>query len=1715
MNLVTRALPNDNYLWWIYGAEDTEWFWSRFQAGGGFYESQWLTISHRPVIAPSEAGIIDLSGNNTFVDPRDADAVTFDIDGRHMILPRNVEYFDSSLATTTEIRWLEHFGATTDGSLDILFADVGNHDFDFTAAIKDSSLHLGAGWDRVDLIDHRDIPGEQYWALIRRDDNELDAYSLLTGRRIRMEDGLESRNGLAGKHNFGEVEILTLADSRNGGTPVYKPGEDLPSGRGTPTNIDLRSDGATHTDSFNLAYFNFIRYTSDNVWVGEATIHDGTDYSTPSDRRVATDKNIYLNSGYGYDAPVLAGQLSVIGQSRNGTHDLIVAEQATAIDGKFRLYTFNVASELYNEFNEVFLGSGSDDASDKSSIGGSDWSDRVALYGFGGEDVLKGGAGRDYIFGGQSVYNQLNTGETGNQVTGGTGADYFGVGNTNSLGAVTGANSTVGTPSTTGAFHQGYATDVIMDWHAGQDTVVVLSNGVAVIAGLRDGNSVVSLTGSNTIDLRDYAAVATSDQDFDGARGGDNWDQTQSLDYIYNNQATRDANSITNEADRTVVNNGLIVARGLDGNDTLHASAGADYLYGNKGADLISLAEGGADRVYLDTFDASLVGSNTASIYVSSFDVADDQFFVNKRVIDSFYSAGSNRALVAADVTGTYTSALRYNPKQNYLHDVFYSPSIYDNNASHASNDGAGAFGDNSRDNTQAFGGADGTTFGIGVGMVAAGIALQFVPFGGIAGKILIASGTALGGAATVIVTDEHKNATFSGNVGNYLNVITSDTLQAAGATAVASSVAKSNDNVRFLDFFGGSDAGDGFVPVVEFTAHAGQGIYGYFALHSNTETFVFLVASNDNLVENSEAIKVAEINGLLTADDFKVYDGEADIYNVGVEPAVVIMQPTVVSVRDTGGTPDEGLTDDLIDDVQNPIEIDIQLNGAPSAGSFLRVYDGRTLIYDGGAGSLVNGLVDQIAFNAATNTFTVRDGRAIGTVATQSDFDGNGDPYPITQDNSFVLRDSVVNYSIMLVDGATRIPTRASSGAITVSGGNNTIDGGAGSDTLNITGTSDFLNSAADGNIVRIETILVTASDTNGDRVIDGGDDTPIVDLRNQTEGFAIYGSSIADSLVGGSGNDTFVGLGGQDTVNLGFGGADQVTFTYSDTNLGADTLYDVIIGTSSNDEIYVGPSSLADTDNDGLVDDPVSGFDDRDGDSTRLMYEIGSGGNIKVASGTELLVVTGNQLGSSGDLTQDIATALGATFDLSGLDGRAPSASTGASGATNSSVLFAVQSNTAGYYWVGRYQDTGNDDTIANATEIEVFAHVQSSNILDNFWLPTVEAPQKLSITLPADTGPTEADGSRYYTQNLGVTVTGLAAGHQVLYSLDGGANWTFNAVGDTTFNLSDNTSYNVGDIVVRAYDATGFSAPAIGTLIAAASLPTGNYSAEISANVRAVTTDNIAPNAPASAPDLAAADDNGPSNTDNITTQTSSLTFAGAVESYSLVEIYSASTLKGTATADASGNYSVDVSLALGRNTVTIKASDLAGNFSSSSPALEVIVSYQDISSGASLGSTSGLVQINNTNFATAETVNSTIYVNPDVTTTDTTQYISWWSMGDHGEVLAQQYGLVAIGDAYLNGDETIVYDAGSAASIISGMTVDAAWTNAKAFFMYEGNAYAGADQASNPWADSNRAVLWYWGDTGDGVAQTNELILVADRYDLAGPTLNDLRYVLDVV
>jgi hypothetical protein len=1344
-------------------------FWNRITSGSYSADDQ-LRLAQKSQGLNGLFGMIDLGQQSNAALARDNDSITFAKNDIFRINVRNVEYVSAEAGFTAHLHQLGTSSFTTNGSLASIEANIGNHNIFYENAYRDSDVFLGNGWDAVSLATNPDVVAlgqNTYWMVKRLDDNSVQTYSLFTGNIVHLVDGAFAQYATVDtRGNYGEIELLNYNDRNNAPVTKRLGDGDLPNNgsRGGYENIDL-SDYAqdNYTDSFLAASFGSINFTSKNVFVGAAVIEDWFDNEATAADEVVNQQSAALRWSTNSVADV------------HHNHDLVVGEQSDAIDGHLRVYSRDESSRAYNRFNEVYLGTSA--AESISRTGASTTGNgltlstaHVALYGFGGNDLIVAGIGNDYLFGGASTYSTIVSGHIGNSLTGGSGADFFGVGNieigvegdvimntdysTRLFGDAPVSTDPSGTLMRTGSEENSdlvtrVATDRIADWTHGVDSLRVLPNGTAVITGLGSSNGI---GGTYTLD-----SIGADAERIDLSGG------------LVNNQ-------------------GKIVARGLDGVDTLVGSTGNDWLYGNAGSNLIVLNEGGSDRVFYDTF----AGSTRALQYVSGFDTANDQFYLNKRVIDAF-GGNAARSFTASDVPGTYTQAVRYNPSINYLHDVFYSPSLVTSNTSHDSEDGTAP---------GVLAGSDGTTFTIGIGMVAAGFALLFVPFAQGAGYALIASGTALGAGSSLINTQEHRNATYNGNVGNYLNVITSSTLQTNGATVVATSTSINDTNVSFLSFFGGSDAGDGYVPVVEFTANAGSGIYGYFALHSSTETFIYLVASRDNLVENGEAIKIAEINGLLYAEDFKIYDGLSDVYNYGTIAPILLAAPTVTQVQDSSsdvGFTSSGGSDRLIDNISGAVSVSITLDSERSTGSALVLYDGVTKIYDEGAGTLVNANVTA-SYNAGTRTYTVIDNRPLGTVATQTDTNA------LTGNNDFILRDSVVNYNVEMVDGVTGIPSRDSSGAITITGGQSTIDGGTGTDSLSITGTSDYLNGASNEQLIRIETIYVNAKDTNGDGSVTSADASVVVNLSSQNDGFTIYGSTLGDVITGSSGNDNILGLSGQDTIDLSAGGNDVVSYTYTDSLLGNDASYDTVTGmTSATDEIYVAPSGLADTDNDGATDDPVPGWTDKDGDNTRLMYETATlSSNKAVSSATELLVVSNSAVSTAGDLTNNIATALGSAFNMAGLDGTSPTASTG--GGSDSTSLFAVLSNEAGKWWVGRYVDSGNDDVVSGS-DIEVFGLFTTDNIVNSFWQSTVLAPQPLTINLPSDTG--RSDGEPYYTSNNSFSVSGLSSGNQVFYSLDSGASWSLGAVNQSSFTLN-NGLFSSGAIRVRQVDSSNnFSA------------------------------------------------------------------------------------------------------------------------------------------------------------------------------------------------------------------------------------------------------------------------------------------------------------------
>ena len=107
---------------------------------------------------------------------------------------------------------------------------------------------------------------------------------------------------------------------------------------------------------------------------------------------------------------------------------------------------------------------------------------------------------------------------------------------------------------------------------------------------------------------------------------------------------------------------------------------------------------------------------------------------------------------------------------------------------------------------------------------------------------------------------------------------------------------------------------------------------------------------------------------------------------------------------------------------------------------------------------------------------------------------------------------------------------------------------------------------------------------------------------------------------------------------------------------------------------------------------------------------------------------------------------------------------------------------------------------------------------------------------------------------------------------------------------------------------------------------------------------TTPQIVVAAPLTTPDLNAASDKGISNTDNITNVNTPVFIGSGAEAGATVKLFDANspTPLGTATADASGNWTVTSSkLSDGVHTITAKQTDSAGRTSTTSGSLSVTI------------------------------------------------------------------------------------------------------------------------------------------------------------------------------
>lgn len=234
-------------------------------------------------------------------------------------------------------------------------------------------------------------------------------------------------------------------------------------------------------------------------------------------------------------------------------------------------------------------------------------------------------------------------------------------------------------------------------------------------------------------------------------------------------------------------------------------------------------------------------------------------------------------------------------------------------------------------------------------------------------------------------------------------------------------------------------------------------------------------------------------------------------------------------------------------------------------------------------------------------------------------------------------------------------------------------------------------------------------------------------------------------------------------------------------------------------------------------------------------------------------------------------------------------------------------------------------------------------------------------VSVTDNAGNATTRADSSNATVDTQVPTVTAAnlslsgATGNDGVFKAGDTVTATWNNTGsgdnngDTISGVTFNFSQFGGGTAVAATNSSGIWTATYTITAGSIDTTSRNVSATVTDNAGNATTtagtdnvtvDNQAPTAPGT-PDLHADSDNGSSNTDNLTSDTTpTLTGSGAVAN-GTVTLYSGSTEIGTTTADASGNWSFTPSsdLAAGTHSITVTTTDAAGNVSAASAALSL--------------------------------------------------------------------------------------------------------------------------------------------------------------------------------
>lgn len=547
------------------------------------------------------------------------------------------------------------------------------------------------------------------------------------------------------------------------------------------------------------------------------------------------------------------------------------------------------------------------------------------IAGDDGFDVITAGFGDDTIFGGGDVGFDIHDPELpGNSLTGGNGSDTFYTGWTydpildNTDGVGNGRVAVAGT-------------DIIHDWDndnggtaaggsLGRDSLDVSTLGTAVIRGLAgkanwDGNDTVDLLNNVENDGKIVVFTGKGEDTIYGSNGEDWVYAGAGHDVLSLGAGTGDG------SDRVYISSfqSNYLVTGFDSEDKIFIDRQMVDSFAN------AAGKGKSFQVDVDLnidFEAALRGDfahfidfNTASEWVLRADptLADAKYYRDDT--GAYTTAGANPNTyrnVLIDAGQEVDAGTLSSPIYNLVYDktVGAFDGIYGDN---------GAYSNFAHD--IAYIAAQGSVAGVAALLIGIGIGVSYIPF---IGPLLAIPFFVTAGILTyeiIVENEQHLNPLYQANV-NFLDTVyevpdnggpdatTRETKPEA--TYIASfnqgdfpyltymkaladlsgaASAGQRDDFQFLQFY--NPPQDRFTPSLEVENGiwdyapflSEQGIYTVAVLQTGRDTasetddksFIYLITSPDHLIQNNETYLLAEVDGFVSPDQVKFFDGSAE----------------------------------------------------------------------------------------------------------------------------------------------------------------------------------------------------------------------------------------------------------------------------------------------------------------------------------------------------------------------------------------------------------------------------------------------------------------------------------------------------------------------------------------------------------------------------------------------------------------------------------------------------------------------------------------------------------------------------------------------------------------------------------------------------------------------------------------------------------------------